>query len=111
MAVLTLGPWRVANVGRKHRTLPGWLRAVLVMLHRHCRGPGCDLPASWTQAHHLTDWIAGGDTDVNDSLPVCGTHHGYTTSKGWTVTLDHATGEAIWTNPKGRTLRIPPPPP
>ena len=102
---------RRVNVGRTHRTLPAWLRSVLTMLHRHCRGPGCDRPMAWTDAHHLTAWDAGADTDLNDSLPLCRTHHDDVTIRGWHVTLDHTTGDAVWTSPHGRIIRVPPPPP
>ena len=107
--VLLLGPWRPVNVGRTQRRLPPWLRDVLYLLHRHCRGPGCDRPGSWSEAHHVTEWSAGGHTDLNDSLPLCCTHHGYITVRGWQARLDHATGEVIWTSPNGRVIALPPP--
>jgi hypothetical protein len=107
-AVLTLGPWRVVNVGRTQRTLPNWLRPLLQMLHRHCRGPDCDRPATWAQAHHQTDWSAGGDTDLNATVPVCDNHHDMLTNGGWTVHLDLETGVCIWTSPDGRPIEVPP---
>lgn len=110
MAVLTLGPWRVVNVGSKHRTLPGWLRCVLMSMHRHCRGPDCDRPASWTEAHHILPWIVGRTTDLNDSLPLCPAHHKLL-DQGWSVDLDLATGVVTWTSPTGRVIHVPPPPP
>lgn len=110
MAVLTLGPWRVVNVGSKHRTLPGWLRCVLMSMHRHCRGPDCDRRASWTQAHHILPWIVGRTTDLNDSLPLCPAHHKLL-DQGWSVDLDLATGVVTWTSPTGRVIHVPPPPP
>src|SRR5690625_6369031 len=50
--VLTDGPWRAVSVGRTQRTMPGWMRPVMEALHRRCRGPDCDRPVSWTEAHH-----------------------------------------------------------
>ena len=108
-AVLTLGPWRVVNVGRTHRTLPTALRPMLQMLHRTCRGPTCDRPAAWTQAHHETDWTAGGDTDLNATIALCQAHHDLVTTGGWTVTLDLHTGVCTWTSPDGRTIQTRPP--
>lgn len=111
--VLTMGPWRVANVGRTHRSLPSWLRAILTAIHHHCRGPDCDRPASWstTDAHHVTAWAEGGDTDLNQMLPLCGTHHDMVTVGDWTVSYDAATGTATWTGPDGteRTTSAPDP--
>ena len=102
--VLTMGPWRVVAVGRTHRTLPAWLRPMLEMLHRRCRGPDCDRPACWTQAHHEQPFALGGATDLNQTIPLCKAHHDLVTTKGWTVTLDLDTGICTWTTPNGRII-------
>jgi hypothetical protein len=110
--VLTLGPWRPVNVGSTHRTLPAWLRTVLIAMHEHCRGPDCDRPAAWTDAHHNErPWAGSRETDLNDTLPLCGFHHDLVTSKGWRVRLDRATGACTWTSPSGRTVTTRPPQP
>lgn len=51
---------------------------------------------------------AGGDTDLNDTIPLCQPHHTLVTSGGWSVRLDLATGSCIWTAPDGRTIVVPP---
>ncbi|MPZ88699.1 MAG: DUF222 domain-containing protein [Nitriliruptorales bacterium] len=109
-AVLTMGPWRVVNVGRTHRTLPPWLRAVLEMVHVHCRGPDCDRPMVWTQAHHERAWGDDGETDLNATIPLCQAHHDLVTSARWGVAFDPDTGACAWTSPDGRTIRTHPPP-
>ena len=106
--VLTMGPWRVVAVGRTHRTLPPWLRPMLEMLHRRCRGPDCDRPAAWTQAHHQHAFADGGDTDLNTTIPLCGAHHDLITYGGWHATLNPDTGNCTWTAPDGRTINAPP---
>lgn len=106
--VLTMGPWRVVAVGRTHRTLPAWLRPMLQMLHRRCRGPDCDRPAAWTEAHHEDPFASGGDTDLNKTIPLCTAHHDLVTTGGWTVTLDLDTGICTWTSPDGRTIHTHP---
>jgi hypothetical protein len=103
--VLTMGPYRVVAVGRTHRTLPAWLRPMLEMLHRRCRGPDCDRPACWAEAHHEKPWAEGGETDLNDTVPLCQRHHRMVTHEGWTVTLDNDTGICTWTAPNGRVIR------
>ena len=102
--VLTMGPYRVVAVGRTHRTLPAWLRPMLEMLHRRCRGPDCDRPASWCEAHHEEAWIDGGETDLNATVPLCPKHHDLVTHAGWTVTMDRDTGICTWTAPDGRVI-------
>lgn len=108
-AVLTMGPWRIANLGRTMRVLPPWARLAVEAAHRHCRGPGCDRPFAWTQMGHHTDWARGGDTDTNHTIPVCQAHHTLLTNHGWTWTLDHDSGHVTWTSPHGHTLTLPPP--
>lgn len=110
-AVKTMGPWRPVNVGRKHRTLPAYLRDLLIMFHRYCRAPDCDRPASWSQAHHLSSWGDGNDTDLTDSIPVCPGHHAMVTTGGWTVTMDPDTGVCTWTSPEGKVIHTDPPAP
>ncbi len=102
--VATLGPWRPVNVGALHRTLPPWLRTVLAALHQRCRGPGCDRPASWTQAAHGTPWREEHTTRLDDTLPLCTFHHKLTDERGWTTAFDNRTGIVTWTAPDGRTF-------
>lgn len=101
--VTAAGPWRPVNVGRRMRTLPPYLRDVLHLLHTRCRGPDCDRYVTWTEAHHLHPWDAGGDTDFNQTIPVCKRHH-QLAGQGWTATLDTATGTVTWTTSTGRTI-------
>ncbi len=46
-----------------------WLR------DKHCTFPGCEAPAHWTDAHHLTHWLDGGPTNLNNAALLCGRHH------------------------------------
>lgn len=109
-AVLTLGPYRVVNVGRAHPTLPAWLRTALETIHRHCRGPDCDRPAAWTQAHHVDAYHHGADTDLNNTVPLCKAHHDLITAKRWHMTLDPGTAACTWTSREGTTRTSHPPP-
>jgi hypothetical protein len=110
-AILTMGPWRVVNVGRTMRTLPPWLRIALELVHRHCRGPHCDRPAAWTEAHHQLAWDDGGDTDLSTTIPLCKAHHDLVTTGRWHATLNPDTAVCTWTAIDGTTIRTHPPPP
>jgi len=109
-AVLTMGPWRPVNIGRTQRSLPAWLRPALAAVHQHCRGPDCDRPITWTQAHHEKAWADGGDTDLAATIPLCQAHHTMVTTGTWHVQLDADTGVCTWTGPNGRTRQTRPPP-
>jgi hypothetical protein len=93
------------------RTLPPWLRTALTAIHGHCRGPDCDRPVPWSQAHHIVEWVAGGATDLNQMVPLCpGGHHATVTDHTWTMAFDPDTGICHWTGPDGQTLNTHPPP-
>lgn len=109
--VLTAGPYRPVSVGRTMRVLPPWLRTIVELIHRHCRGPDCDRPAVWTQPHHQDAWDDGGETDVNTTIPVCHAHHDLITTGPWTAVLDPTTGTCTWTNHHHHTTRRTRPPP
>ena len=42
---------------------------------RQCRAEGCDVPATWCEAHHLDPWQHGGHTDLADGVLLCSHHH------------------------------------
>jgi hypothetical protein len=49
-----LGPdSAVIDVGRSCRVVPGSTRRALNVRDKCCQWPGCERPASWTEAHHL----------------------------------------------------------
>lgn len=104
-------PWRAVSVGRTQRTLPAWLRPLLEVIHRRCRGPDCDRPVVWSQAHHLDAWAADGHTDLNRMIPLCQRHHDLVTLGLWDVDLDLNTGVCTWENRStGSSARTHPPP-
>lgn len=76
----------VVGVGRKGRTVPGWLRRLVN--HRdggRCRFPGCD-ESGWLQVHHIVHWSQGGPTDLDNLILLCGFHHRFVHGKGWHMT-------------------------
>ena len=42
---------------------------------RTCRAEGCDIPATWCEAHHLDPWHTGGPTNLADGVLLCSHHH------------------------------------
>ena len=108
-AVLGLGPWQPVSVGRV-RSLPDWLRSASHLSHVHCRGPGCDLPASRCDSDHLHPYCEGGVTELSNEVPLCHTHNNLKHENGWRVTFDVRTGEVTWTSADGRRVITLPPP-
>ena len=65
--VLELGLTRRAFTASQVKAL--WLR------DRHCTYPGCTVPATWCDAHHLRHWADGGPTDLSNGTLLCNRHH------------------------------------
>jgi len=70
------------HVGRKYRTATPKMNRALDERDRGCLLPGCDRPPEMCQRHHEVDWVAGGETDVDRMLLLCGPHHRLL-SRGW----------------------------
>ena len=57
------------------RLVPGRMRRALDARDKHCRFPGCDMPAIWTDAHHIEHWAEGGPTTLFNLILLCRRHH------------------------------------
>ncbi|HEX3732926.1 MAG TPA: DUF222 domain-containing protein, partial [Mycobacteriales bacterium] len=56
----------IVSYGRCRRTASPAQRRALAARDGGCCFPGCTRPASWTQAHHIRPWWAGGLTDLDN---------------------------------------------
>lgn len=69
------GASEVLDAGRERRLFTGHQRRALALRDRTCRAEGCDIPAAWCEAHHLTPWSRGGATDLVNGVLLCSHHH------------------------------------
>ena len=65
----------VVDLGRAERLFTPAQIKRLWLRDRHCTYPGCDAPASWTDAHHLIHWVDGGPSDLSNAALLCQRHH------------------------------------
>lgn len=73
------------DLGRQRRLFTDHQRLALAGRYDECAAEGCDRPFAWTETHHLTPWQTGGRTDLDNAVPLCGTHHHMIDSSRWTV--------------------------
>ncbi|MGW1682563.1 DUF222 domain-containing protein [Saccharopolyspora sp. NPDC002376] len=85
------------DVGMSQRTAPSHLRAALLVRDGVCAFPRCDHPPGTPQAHHITHWIDGGPTCVDNMVMLCAHHHRTIHTQHWGIVLD-----------QGRPVFIPP---
>ncbi|MDZ5143768.1 HNH endonuclease signature motif containing protein [Microbacterium testaceum] len=69
---------------------------------RHCRWPGCTVPAIRCEVDHTHDYALGGSTDVANLAHLCQRHHTQKQFTRWGV--EQLPGGTLqWTSPTGRT--------
>jgi hypothetical protein len=71
------------DAGRKRREPTPTQRAAVAARDRHCRFPGCRVPAAWCQVHHIVHWARGGSTNLDNLILACHEHHRALHEGGW----------------------------
>jgi hypothetical protein len=89
----------VLGVGRRSRTIPGWLRRQLCHRDGGCRFPGCGR-TNWLHGHHIKHWADGGTTDLHNLLLLCGYHHRFLHEHGWRIE-DEPSEHLVFRKPDG----------
>ena len=59
------------DVGRIRRLISPRLRLALQARDQGCRFPGCSVPASRAEGHHIKHWVEGGRTDLANLISLC----------------------------------------
>ena len=90
------------DVGRKQRTLPTSLRRALYARDRHCTFPGCHRKR-YLDGHHMTHWIDGGKTNLDDLTLLCTYHHRLHHEGGFSI-VKEADGTLRFVTVAGRTI-------
>jgi hypothetical protein len=57
------------QAGRTRRVVPPAMQPALDLRDGGCTHPGCDVPARWCDAHHITHWAHGGPTTLGNPGP------------------------------------------
>lgn len=83
------------DVGRTQRFFTERQRIALAAIWGGCAHPDCDLPPSWTEAHHARPDSQGGPTDIANGILLCRFHHMMIHNQGWTVRPPDRAG-GVW---------------
>ncbi|MFJ2550272.1 HNH endonuclease [Microbacterium sp. NPDC087591] len=74
--------------------------------------PGCHVPGSWCEIHHVQEHSRGGPTHTDNGVTLCWHHHRTLDSSGWEIRMDNGLpivrGPAWW-DPARRWRRPRPP--
>ncbi len=102
---------QVVNVGRDQRLFTKRQRIGMAARDGGCRFPGCDRPPSWTEAHHIDEFVRHrGRTDIADGILLCRFHHMLVHNDGWRIVRERANYFAVPPPSPGRVRdRLPMP--
>jgi hypothetical protein len=75
------------DLGREQRLVTKGLRLALWQRDGGCTFPGCTVPATWCDAHHVTHWSRGGRTSLLDTALLCSNHHDHVHRYDLTATV------------------------
>ncbi|HTX83288.1 MAG TPA: HNH endonuclease signature motif containing protein, partial [Streptosporangiaceae bacterium] len=92
-------------------TIPLHLRRAVRKRDKHCRFPGCDMPAAGCEVHHIIPRKDGGPHSLTNLILLCRFHHLIAVHRwGWVFTLN-PDGTTTAVSPDGtKTLHSHPPP-
>lgn len=63
------------DLGRESRGFNKAQRRALALRDRGCTVPGCHRSAATSEAHHVTSWLEGGETSIQNGALLCQYHH------------------------------------
>jgi Domain of unknown function (DUF222)/HNH endonuclease len=89
----------ILSYGRTKRLATCHQRRALAARDKGCNFPGCTRHAAWTEVHHITEWLHGGQTDLNNLVLLCRYHHRNFQKAGWTVRMRNDTEVPEWIPP------------
>jgi hypothetical protein len=99
---------RVIEHVRTHHDPTKAMRAYVNARDRHCRFPGCLIPAIRCDTDHTRPHEQGGPTCPCNMAPLCRRHHRLKQAQGFTLDIDPATNDARWTTPHTTGTTAPP---
>ncbi|MER7073219.1 DUF222 domain-containing protein [Terrabacter sp. NPDC000476] len=81
------GDGELLDLGRSRRLFTRGQRLALIARDRGCSFPGCTVPATWCDAHHVLPWQHGGRTCVSNGALLCPRHHTTVHERDLTATV------------------------
>ncbi len=101
------GTGEVLDVGRTRRLVTEAIWKALLVRDAHCRFPGCRRQPIACDAHHITHWVDGGRTALDNLVLLCRAHHTMLHTTGWQVRLNPTDRRPEFKPPPGRHRLVP----
>ncbi|GAB3526026.1 HNH endonuclease signature motif containing protein [Arthrobacter monumenti] len=89
MPVILSSEGRILDAGPGQRLFPPHLRKALIARDGGCAFPGCYMPASWCEAHHIDYWSKNGATSTDNGVLACSFHHHLIHKEKWRIHVEN----------------------
>ncbi|MEV7631496.1 DUF222 domain-containing protein [Microbacterium sp. NPDC089318] len=102
---------RIVGITTTDRVFTVHQRRAIVARDQECLIPGCHVPATWCEIHHVTEHARGGPTHTDNGVPLCWWHHRSLGQSGWEIRMNaglpQIRGPAWWdAEQRWRTPRL-----
>ncbi|WP_217183142.1 HNH endonuclease signature motif containing protein [Streptomyces sp. AC495_CC817] len=78
---------RIIGISTTDRVFSAHQRRAIVLRDGECLIPGCHVPASWCEIHHVIEHSRGGPTHTDNGVPLCWHHHRTIDRSGWEIRM------------------------
>ncbi|GAA1975143.1 HNH endonuclease signature motif containing protein [Microbacterium pumilum] len=80
---------RIVAIETSDRIFNYHQRLGIALRDGECIIPGCHVPASWCEIHHVREHSRGGSTGTDNGVPLCWHHHRTLDCSGWQIRMNH----------------------
>jgi hypothetical protein len=84
---------RIAALGTSARIFNAIQRRAITLRDGGCIIPGCTVPASWCEIHHVTEYADGGPTHTDNGVLLCWWHHRNLHLSEWHIRMNRGIPE------------------
>ncbi|MFJ6429157.1 HNH endonuclease signature motif containing protein [Microbacterium maritypicum] len=102
---------RIIGISATDRIFTAHQRRAIAIRDGECLIPGCHVPATWCEIHHVQEHARGGPTHTDNGVALCWHHHRTLATSGWEIRMRHGIPHIrgpVWWDPtrQWRTRRL-----
>ncbi|MDQ0642263.1 HNH endonuclease signature motif containing protein [Microbacterium murale] len=84
---------RIVSIGTSGRIFNALQRRAITARDGGCVIPGCTIPATWCEVHHVQEHADGGPTHTDNGVLLCWFHHRTLHLTEWVIRMNHGIPE------------------
>lgn len=110
---------RIVAIGTSDRLFNAHQRRAITQRDGECLIPGCHVPATWCEIHHVTEHSRGGPTHTDNGVALCWFHHHTIDTSEWDIRVTDGLPEIrgpgwwdrerLWRRPRAVSRALAPP--